>query len=51
MCRGLNIFIHYNSVATHQKIDCHHQLLLFTITIFICCCKDVGYFIKKKIFC
>lgn len=37
MCRGFVIIliIAYNSTATHQVPDCHHQLLLFVLIMFI----------------
>lgn len=47
---GPEYFYNINSLATHQKIDCHHQLFLFKLKFFICCCKDVGELINKKNF-
>lgn len=37
MCRGIRTYLitRNNSTSTHQITECHHQLLLFVLIIFI----------------
>jgi hypothetical protein len=53
MCRGLGTYLvtFNNSTATHQVSDCHHQLLLFVLLIFICIANMGGKFYLRKFFC
>jgi len=39
---GPEYFYNINSLATHQKIDCHHQLFLFKLKFFIAAAKMWG---------